>query len=41
MGETGSEDGEVGDEIRKLRTEVEEHHWSRGQMTGASGRPQE
>lgn len=32
-GGVGSEDGEVGDETRKLRREVEEHHRSRGQMT--------
>lgn len=33
LGEMGSEDGEVGDKIRKLPREVEEYHWTRGQMT--------
>lgn len=34
----GSEGGEVGDKIRKLLREVEEYHWTTGQMTCASGR---
>lgn len=41
LGKTGSEDGEVGDKIRQLLRDVEEHHGSRGQMISKWQRPQE